>query len=112
MKEIKAYIRTERAEDILETLAGSGIVDVTLIDVMGCGHLMDPNNCKYSIEYVERYSKLAKLELVCKDEEVEHIISMIRKNAYTGMPGDGKIFVTPVEQAIKIRTGETGVEAI
>lgn len=112
MKEIKAYIRTERAEEVLEALSENGIVDVTLIDVMGCGHLMDPNNCKYSIEYVERYSKLAKLELVCNDDEAERIISTIREKAYTGMPGDGKIFVTKVEYAIKIRTGETGVEAI
>lgn len=112
MKEIKAYIRTGRAEEVLESLADIGIMDFTLIDVMGCGHLMDPNNCKYFIEYVERYSKLAKLELVCVDEEVEKIVSTIREKAYTGMPGDGKIFVTPVEYTIKIRTGETGVEAI
>ena len=112
MKEIKAYIRTQRAEEVLEALDENGIMDVTLIDVMGCGHLMDPDNCKYSIVYVERYSKLAKLELVCKDDDVERIISIIQKKAYTGMPGDGKIFVAQVENAVKIRTGETGLQAI
>lgn len=112
MKEIKAYIRTQKAEEVIETLARSGIHDVTLIDVMGCGHLMDPHNCKYSIKFVDRYSKLAKIELVCQDEEVESIVSIIRGAAYTGMPGDGKIFVTPIEYVVKIRTGETGVEAL
>lgn len=112
MKEIKAYIRTEKAEEVIETLAEAGIHDVTVIDVMGCGHLMDPHNCKYSIEFVDRYSRLAKLELLCRDEEVERIVSMIREAAYTGMKGDGKIFVTPIEYIVKIRTGETGVVAL
>ena len=112
MKEIKAYIRTEKAEEVIESLAQSGIHDVTLIDVMGCGHLMDPPNCKYSIKFVERYSKLAKLELVCPDGDVESVVSIIRGAAYTGMPGDGKIFVTPIEYVMKIRTGETGAEAL
>lgn len=112
MKEIKAYIRTQKAEEVIEMLAEAGIHDVTVIDVMGCGHLMDPHNCKYSIEFVDRYSRLAKLELVCRDEAVGRAVDIIRKAAYTGMAGDGKIFVTQIEYAIKIRTGETGVEVL
>jgi len=112
MKEIKAYIRTQKAEEVIEALAEAGFRDVTLIDVMGCGHLMDPHNCKYSVEFVERYSELAKLELVCQDNDVDRVVSVIRDAAYTGMAGDGKIFATPVEYAMKIRTGERGTEAL
>lgn len=112
MKEIKAYIRCQKAEGVLEALEEIGITDITLIDVMGVGVLADPKTAKYSIKCVEKYSEIAKLEVVCKDSDVQKIVDTIRKKAYSGMKGDGMIFVSPVDMAVKIRTGSVGEEAL
>ncbi|NIW78805.1 MAG: P-II family nitrogen regulator [Calditrichae bacterium] len=112
MKEIKAFIRCQKAEEVVEALENAGIDDITLIDVMGVGILADPAHAKYSIRCVEKYSALAKVEVVCAEEKVHQIVEIIRKTAYTGMKGDGMIFVSPVELAIKIRTGAIGEEAL
>ncbi|WP_456429794.1 P-II family nitrogen regulator [Rhodocaloribacter sp.] len=105
MKEVKAYLRCPKVETVIEALEENGITGITVIDVMGLGQLADPHASKYSIKCVERYSDVAKLEVVCRDEDVHRIVELIRKNAYTGLPGDGIIFVSPVEMAVKIRTG-------
>ncbi|MFV1980401.1 MAG: P-II family nitrogen regulator, partial [Rhodothermia bacterium] len=81
---------------------------MTLIDVMGLGLLADPRSSKYSMACVERYSDVAKLEVVCQDQQVHEIVQTIRKAAFTGLKGDGIIFVSPVEMAIKVRTGAVG----
>ncbi|MCK6619715.1 MAG: P-II family nitrogen regulator [Calditrichaceae bacterium] len=112
MKEIKAYIRCQKAEKVIEALEDIGITDITLIDVMGVGVLADPKHAKYSVKCVEKYSEVAKLEVVCSDERVHEIVEVIRKTAYTSMKGDGIIFVSPVELAVKIRTGAIGEEAL
>ncbi len=112
MKEIKAFIRSDKAEQVLEALEQLGISDITLIDVMGVGALADPHNAKYSVKCVEKYSRISKLEVVCSDQQVSQILDVIRKTAYTGLKGDGIIFVTPVETAVKIRTGATGDAAL
>jgi len=112
MKEIKAYIRCQKAEKIIEALEEIGITDITLIDVMGVGILADPKQSKYSIKCVEKYSEVGKLEVICADECVHDIVEVIRKTAYTGMKGDGMIFVSPVEMAVKIRTGAIGEDAL
>ncbi len=108
MKAVKAYIRCIKAEEVLEALEDAGIMDVTLIDVMGTGHLADPNMSKYSVKCVKKYSEVAKLEVVCSSAEVHKAVEAIRKAAFTGMPGDGMIFVSPVEMTVKIRTGVVG----
>jgi len=112
MKEIKAYIRCQKADEVIEALENDGIKDITLIDVMGVGHLADPQTSKYSIKCVEKYSEVAKLEVVCSDNRADAIANIIKKKAYTGMKGDGMIFVSPVEKAIKIRTGLVGEDAL
>jgi nitrogen regulatory protein P-II 1 len=112
MKEIKAYIRCQKAEKVIEALEGISITDITLIDVMGVGVLADPKQAKYSIKCVKKYSEVAKLEVVCTDERVHEIVEVIRKTAYTSMKGDGMIFVSPVELAVKIRTGGVGEDAL
>lgn len=112
MKEIKAYIRCQKAEKVLEALEDIGISDITLIDVMGVGVLADPQNAKYSIKCVEKYSEVAKLEVVCSDEQMQQIVDTIRRTAYSGLKGDGMIFVSPVELAVKIRTGAIGEAAL
>ncbi len=112
MKEIKAYIRCQKAEEVIDALEKIGIEGITLIDVMGVGRLADPQTAKYSIKCVEKYSEVGKLEVVCSDEDVHKIVETIRKQAYTGMKGDGIIFVSSVDMAIKIRTGAVGEEAL
>jgi len=112
MKEIKAYIRCQKAEEVIAALEELGIGGMTLIDVMGVGQLADPNTAKYSIKCVQKYSEVAKLEIVCKDSDVQKIIDTVQKNAYTGMKGDGMIYVSPVDTAIKIRSGAENEQAL
>lgn len=113
MKGVKAYIRSRKAEEVIRALEDAGISDMTLIDVMALGSVgVDPKNYKYSIEYVKKYTKIAKLEIICPDDAVHKIIEIIRRTAYTGSKGDGMIFVTPVEMGVKIRTGAIGEEGL
>ncbi len=112
MKEIKAYIRCRKAEEVVNALEDTGIRGMTLIDVMGVGQLADPNTAKYSVRCVEKFSEISKLEIVCRDEMVQRILEIVRQTAFTGMNGDGMIYVTPVEMAVKIRNGAVGEEAL
>lgn len=113
MKEIKAYIRTEKVNDVIESLEAIGLTGVTVIDVMALGPgLIDESKAKYSMEYVERYSKVAKLELICSGAAIETIIGIIRENAYTGGAGDGLIVVNDVDRVVKIRSGRADEEAL
>jgi nitrogen regulatory protein P-II 1 len=112
MKEVKAYIRCQKAEEVIDALEAMGVQGITLIDVMGVGRLADPHSAKYSIKCVEKYSEIGKLEMVCSDENVHRIVETIREKAYTGMKGDGIIYVSSVELAVKIRTGAVGEEAL
>lgn len=112
MKEIKAYIRCDKAEQVIHALEDAGVEGVTLIDVMAVGKNIDPKNYKYSIACVDKYQKVAKLEIICGDQNADRFVEIIRKEAYTSRQGDGMIFVTGVERAVKIRTGEEGVAAL
>lgn len=112
MKEIKAYIRCPKAEEVIAALEELGVKGITLIDVMGVGQLADPKTAKYSVRCVEKYSEVAKLEVVCKDSDVQKIVDTIQEKAYSGMKGDGMIFVSPVDTAVKIRTGVRNEQAL
>ncbi|MEJ2637753.1 MAG: P-II family nitrogen regulator [Calditrichia bacterium] len=109
---MKAYIRCQKAEIVIEALESLGIKGITLIDVMGVGQLADPRSAKYSVACVEKYSEVGKLEVVCRDVDVRKVVETIREKAYTGLKGDGIIFVSPVEMAVKIRTGAADAEAL
>lgn len=113
MREVKAFIRAQKADKVIAALRELGVADITLIDVMGMGeHLADPEQAKYSMEVVRKYSELAKIEVVCRQLDVQSIVDTLREVAHTGQKGDGMIYVTPVETAVKIRTGATGEEAL
>lgn len=113
MKEIKAFIRSNKADKVIEAMKNLDVADITLIDVIGMGkHLADPNQAKYSIEVINKYVDLAKIEIVCNADDVDQIVQTLRDIAYTGMKGDGMIYVSPVEFAVKIRTGAKGKEAL
>jgi nitrogen regulatory protein P-II 1 len=105
MKEIKAYIRKIKVEETVHALEKIGVTDMTILDVMEVGSQADPRSLKLSIDIVEKFAKVAKLEIVSRDDKVAQIVKTLREAACTGAPGDGIIYVTPVESAIKIRTG-------
>ncbi|MFQ6604034.1 MAG: P-II family nitrogen regulator [Fidelibacterota bacterium] len=113
MKEIKAYVRCTKVDEVILALKDKGFHNMTVIDVMALGRgMVDKHHYKYSIECIERYSTIAKLEIISSDEDAGQIIAIIRKAAYSGESGDGLILASPVEQVVKIRSGKTGAEAL
>jgi len=108
MKEIKAYVKITALEKVVASLKDAGFCCMSIIDVSGLGALMDPQEAYYSIEFVEKMSKVAKLELVCKDRDADTVVDLIQKSGCTHDHGDGIIFVLPVERAVKVRTGDEG----
>jgi len=109
MKEIKVYIRVFKVENVINELSKIGIVNMTVIDIMALGKgLIDQEKSHYSIELVQKYSQVAKLEIIVSDNDVEKTVEAIRTTAYSGQKGDGIIFVSSVSKAIKIRTGKSG----
>lgn len=109
MKEIKAYIKCSRVERVVPGLEEIGVENMTVIDVMALGKgMVGYDQHQYPIEVMNRYSDVAKLEIICVEKDVDDIIEVIRSCSYSGKRGDGVIFVSDVSQAIKIRTGETG----
>jgi len=107
MKKVKAYVRTSKVEDVVRGLAEIGVEGVSLVDVMGIGSLADPEESSYTLRASARYAKLTKLEVVCKDSEVERVVAKVRERAYTGLKGDGMILVSPLTKVVHIRTGVT-----
>jgi len=105
MKMIKAIVRPERAEKVVDALAEAGFVSLTKIDVVGRGKQkgLDVG----SIHYDELPKTL--LLIVTEDENVDEIVEIIMENAQTGHFGDGRIFISPVEEAYTIRTGVKGL---
>lgn len=108
MKEIKAYVKISALERVVAALKDGGFCCMSIIDVSGLGALMDPDEAKYSFEFVQKMSNVAKLELVCKDEDADTVVRLIQKNGCTHDHGDGIIFMLPVERAVKVRTGDEG----
>ncbi len=111
MREIKAYMRRDKAEEVIDALMEGGVAGFTLIDVCGLGAAASEEK-KWSIEYCKKYSSVVKVEIVCHNKDVERITGIIKEHAWTGHSGDGMIFVAPIIEAIRIRTGERGYEAI
>ncbi|MDQ7066370.1 MAG: P-II family nitrogen regulator [candidate division KSB1 bacterium] len=112
MKEIKAYIRCEKAEEVIHELEQAGVKDITLIDVMAIGENIDMQHARYSFECVEKYQKVAKLELLCGEDEVDRLVDILQRSAYTGMRGDGIICVSDVGRIVKIQTGQEDMAAL
>lgn len=112
MKEIKAYIRPERADVVISHLESIGVNGMTVIDVSLLAGWADKSGLSISMEYCERYSKAVKLEIICPDDMVEIVIGAVLEHSHSGQPGDGKIFVENVEEAVSIRTRKRGIDAL
>ena len=108
MKEIKAYIRPNRLDKVIRDLEQAGVPGITIVEVHPVGHGFEPNYFSRAREEIKRFFEIVKLEIVCHDEQVERFIQIILENTSTGSPGDGRIFLSPVEEAIRIRDGERG----
>ena len=112
MKQITAIIKPFKLDEVRESLAVFGITCLTVTEVKGFGRQKGHTELYRGAEYVVDFLPKVKIEAVVNDEVVDHAIEAIIKAARTGKIGDGKIFVRPVEQVIRIRTGETGAEAV
>jgi len=112
MKKIEAIIKPFKLDDVKEALFEVGISGITVSEVKGHGRQQGHTELYRGAEYVVDFLPKIKIELVVKDEDLEKVIETIQESARTGKIGDGKIFVMPVEKAIRIRTGEEDEEAI
>lgn len=112
MKKIEAIIKPFKLDDVREALSTIGITGMTVTEVKGFGRQKGHTELYRGAEYVVDFLPKIKLELVIKEDQLERCIEAITAAARTGKIGDGKIFVTSVEQVVRIRTGETGREAI
>ena len=112
MKKIEAIIKPFKLDDVKEALFEIGITGITVSEVKGHGRQQGHTELYRGAEYVVDFLPKVKVELIVKEEDVEKVIEAIIQGARTGKIGDGKIFVLPVEQTIRIRTGERDEEAI
>jgi nitrogen regulatory protein P-II 2 len=112
MKLITAIIKPFRMDDVRAALSEIGVQGITATEVKGFGRQKGHTELYRGAEYVVDFLPKLKLEIAVADDAVESTIEAIIKAASTGKIGDGKIFVTPLEQVIRIRTGETGEDAI
>jgi nitrogen regulatory protein P-II 1 len=112
VKKIEAIIKPFKLDDVREALHEAGITGLTVIEVKGFGRQKGHTELYRGAEYVVDFLPKVKVEIVVADEKAERCIEAITVAARTGKIGDGKIFVCPVEQVIRIRTGEQGAEAI
>jgi nitrogen regulatory protein P-II 1 len=112
MKKIEAIVRHFKLEDIKNALSERGVHGMTITEVRGFGrqkgHTEMYRGTEYSVDFVPK----VKIELVCPDNQLKTVIETILRTAQTGQIGDGKIFVSTLDDAIRIRTGETGSDAL
>ncbi|MBF8248689.1 MAG: glnB [Bacteroidetes bacterium] len=112
MKKIEAIIRPFKLDDVREALSEMGVKGMTLTEVKGYGRQKGHTEVYRGSEYKIDFLPKVKIEIIAKDSMVEKIVSTILKTAKTGEVGDGKIFIYPIDDVIRIRTEESGEEAI
>jgi len=112
MKKIEAVIKPFKLDEVREALSGIGVSGLTVTEVKGFGRQKGHTELYRGAEYVVDFLPKVKVEIVVADKEVDNAIDAIIKAARTGKIGDGKIFVSAIEQVVRIRTGETGEAAV
>jgi nitrogen regulatory protein P-II 2 len=112
MKLVTAIIKPFKLDDVREALSDIGVQGITVTEVKGFGRQKGHTELYRGAEYVVDFLPKVKLEIAIKSESLDNVIETITKAASTGKIGDGKIFVTSLEQIIRIRTGETGADAV
>ncbi len=112
MKKVEAIIKPFKLDEVKESLSGIGIQGLTVTEVKGFGRQKGHTELYRGAEYVVDFLPKVKLEIIVKDESVASVVGAIEKSAKTGRIGDGKIFVLPIEEVVRIRTGERGDQAL
>ena len=112
MKLIKAFVRTERVDEVVRALEDAGAPGITVSRVHGVGYGYDPYLFTLAPSEVRKTPEVSKVEIVCRTEDLDRLADTLLSNAHTGSRGDGIVFITPVERAIKIRTGDEGKAAL
>ena len=112
MKKIEAIIKPFKLDEVKEALHEVGLQGLTVLEAQGFGRQKGHTELYRGAEYVVDFLPKVKLEIVVEDEMLDRAVEAIKNAAHTGRIGDGKIFIVPVEDAIRVRTGERGSEAI
>jgi nitrogen regulatory protein P-II 2 len=112
MKLITAIIKPFKLEEVRDALSRVGVLGMTITEVKGYGRQKGHTELYRGAEYAVNFLPKIRIEVVVPDEDADKIVEAIGSAAKTGQIGDGKIFVTPIEQALRIRTGETGADAL
>ena len=112
MKKVEAIVKPFKLDEVREALSEMGVTGLTVSEVKGFGRQKGHTELYRGAEYVVDFLPKIKLEIIVKAEDVSKVVEAIQNAAKTGRIGDGKIFVTSVEEVIRIRTGETGPNAI
>lgn len=112
MKKIEAVIKPFKLDDVVEALSEVGVEGVTVTEVRGFGRQKGRTEIYKGAEYVVDFLPKVKLEIAVSSALADVVVETIRKAAHTGKIGDGKIFVTPIESALRIRTGEKDEQAL
>jgi len=112
MKKIEAVIKPFKLDEVKDELNNIGVMGLTVSEVKGYGRQKGHTELYRGAEYAVDFLPKIKIELIVNDDIVDSVIDVIKKKAHTGRIGDGKIFVSSVEEIVRIRTGETGKNAI
>ena len=112
MKMVMAIIKPFKLDDVREALSDIGVQGITVTEVKGFGRQKGHTELYRGAEYVVDFLPKVKIEAAVKDDLVDQVIETIAKSAHSGKIGDGKIFVSGIEQAVRIRTGESGDDAL
>lgn len=112
MKLVSAVIKPFKLDDVREALSGAGVQGITVTEVKGFGRQKGHTELYRGAEYVVDFLPKVKIEVAVDDDQLDRVVEAIASSANTGKIGDGKIFVFDLEQAMRIRTGETGPDAL
>ena len=112
MKLVSAIIKPFKLQEVREALVSAGIEGLTITEVKGYGRQKGHTELYRGAEYAIDFLPKLKIEIVISDELIDDVIDVIKKKAQTGRIGDGKIFISSIEETVRIRTGETGKKAI
>ena len=112
MKKVEAVIRHFKLEDVKNALTAAGVKGMTISEVRGFGRQKGHTEMYRGTEYAIDFVPKVKVEVICEDGDLQNVIKVIMENAQTGQIGDGKIFVSTLDELIRIRTGESGGDAL
>jgi nitrogen regulatory protein P-II 2 len=112
MKLVTAIIKPFKLDDVREALSEIGVQGITVTEVKGFGRQKGHTEIYRGAEYAVDFIPKLKIEIVVEDDRCDEVVEIIKKSAFTGKIGDGKIFIVPIDGVVRVRTGERGVDAL